>query len=146
MGPQIEANVLLVDDEEKFLETLSQRLESRGLKVEAVTSGEEAVRQTEKKNFDAIIVDLAMPGLDGIETLKRIKQNRSDLEIIMLTGHATIKSAIDAMKFGADDFLEKPVDLATLLEKISEAKHKRALVLEKRHEEEIKQIIKSKSW
>jgi DNA-binding NtrC family response regulator len=146
MATQIQANVLLVDDEEKFLEALSQRLESRGLKVEAVTSGEEAVRQTEKKNFDAIILDLAMPGLDGIETLRRIKEQRADLEMIMLTGHATINNAIDAMKLGAEDFLEKPVDLTMLMEKISEAKHKRALVLEKQHEDEIKQIIKSKSW
>jgi DNA-binding NtrC family response regulator len=125
------ANVLLVDDEEQFLDALSQRLEARGLKVKAVTSGEDAVDQVEDHNFDAIIVDLAMPGIDGIETLKRIKEKRPDLEIIMLTGHATVKSGIEAMKLGADDFLEKPVDLNILLEKIGKAKHKRMLVVEK---------------
>lgn len=140
------ANVLLVDDEEQFLDALSQRLEARGLKVKAVTSGEDAVDQVEDHNFDAIIVDLAMPGIDGIETLKRIKEKRPDLEIIMLTGHATVKSGIEAMKLGADDFLEKPVDLNVLLEKIGEAKHKRMLVVEKGRQEDVKKILKSKTW
>lgn len=140
------ANVLLVDDEEQFLDVLSQRLEARGLKVKAVTNGEDAVNQVEDYNFDAIIVDLAMPGIDGIETLKRIKEKRPDLEIIMLTGHATVKSGIEAMKLGADDFLEKPVDLNVLLEKIGEAKNKRMLVVEKGRQEEVKKILKSKTW
>ncbi len=140
------ANVLLVDDEEQFLDVLSQRLEARGLKVAAVTSGEEAVMQVEDHNFDAIIVDLAMPGIDGIETLKRIKEKRPDLEIIMLTGHATVQSGIQAMKLGADDFLEKPVDLSILLEKIGKAKNKRMLVVEKGRQEEVKKILKSKTW
>ena len=141
-----QANVLLVDDEEQFLDALTQRLETRGLKVKAVTNGEDAVNQVEDHNFDAIIVDLAMPGIDGIETLKRIKDKRPDLEIIMLTGHATVKSGIEAMKLGADDFLEKPVDLNVLLEKIGEAKNKRMLVVEKGRQEEVKKILKSKTW
>ena len=143
---KIEGKVLLVDDEEQFLDALSQRLEARGLKVDAVTSGEDALSQVEDRNFDAIIVDLAMPGIDGIETLKRIKAKRPDLEIIMLTGHATVKSGIEAMKLGADDFLEKPVDLNVLLEKIGEAKNKRMLVVEKGRQEEVKKILKSKTW
>lgn len=146
MVKKIEASVLLVDDEEQFLGTLSQRLETRGLKVDAVTSGEEALKQVEDHNFDAIVVDLAMPGIDGIETLKRLKEKRPDLEIIMLTGHATVKSGIEAMKLGAEDFLEKPVDLNELLEKIGEDKNKRMLVVEKGRQEEIKKIIKSKTW
>ena len=143
---KIEGKVLLVDDEEQFLDALSQRLEARGLKVDAVTSGEAALNQVEDRNFDAIIVDLAMPGIDGIETLKRIKEKRPDLEIIILTGHATVKSGIEAMKLGADDFLEKPVDLNELLEKIGEAKNKRMLVVEKGRQEEVKKILKSKTW
>ena len=146
MTKKTEASVLLVDDEEQFLDILSQRLETRGLKVDTVTSGEDAVKQVELQNFDAIIVDLAMPGIDGIETLRRIKEKRPDLEIIMLTGHATVKSGIEAMKLGAEDFLEKPVDLNELLERIGEAKHKRMLVVEKGRQEEIKKIIKSKTW
>jgi DNA-binding NtrC family response regulator len=146
MTEKVEAKVLLVDDEEQFLDALSQRLETRGIKVDSVTSGEDAVKKVEDQNFDAIIVDLAMPGIDGIETLKRIKDKRPDLEIIMLTGHATVKSGIEAMKFGAEDFLEKPVDLNELLEKIGEAKNKRMLVVEKGHQDEVRKIIKSKTW
>ena len=146
MTEKVEASVLLVDDEKQFLDALSERLETRGLKVNAVTSGEAAIEQAKEKNFDAIIVDLAMPGIDGIETLKRIKKDRPDLEIIMLTGQATVKSGVEAMKLGAEDFLEKPVDLKVLLEKIGKAKNKRMLVVEKSREEEIKNILKSKSW
>lgn len=146
MTEKVEASVLLVDDEKQFLDALSQRLETRGLKVNAVTNGEAAIEQAKDKNFDAIIVDLAMPGIDGIETLKRIKKDRPDLEIIILTGQATVKSGIEAMKLGAEDFLEKPVDLKVLLEKISKAKNKRLLVVEKNREEEVKDILKNKSW
>ncbi len=140
------AKVLLVDDEEEFCNTLSERLETRGLKVNAALSGEEAIKRVEDQNFDAIILDLAMPGIDGLETLKRIKEKRPDLEIIMLTGHGTVKSGIEAMKLGAEDFLEKPVDMKVLMEKIGEAKHKRMLILEKKSQEEVEEIIKSKSW
>ncbi len=146
MTEKIEANVLLVDDEEQFLEALSQRLENRGLKVNAVTSGEDALSKVEDKNFDAIILDLSMPGMDGIETLKRIKEKRPDLEIIMLTGQATVKAGVEAMKLGAEEFLEKPVEINELLEKIGEAKHKRMLVIEKSRQEEVKKILRSKSW
>jgi DNA-binding NtrC family response regulator len=146
MTERMEAKVLLVDDEEQFLDALSQRLETRGIKVDSVTSGEDAVKKVEDQNFDAIMVDLAMPGIDGIETLKRIKEKRPDLEIIMLTGHGTVKSGIEAMKLGAEDFLEKPVDLNELLAKIGEAKNKRMLVVEKGRQEEVQKIIKSKTW
>ncbi|MCK9265059.1 MAG: response regulator [Desulfobulbaceae bacterium] len=146
MAEEIKANVLLVDDEEQFLDALSSRLETRGYRVDTVTSGEDAVDLIEGKSFDAIVLDLAMPGLDGLETLKRIKEKNPDLEIIMLTGHATVKSGIEAMKMGAEDFLEKPVDLKELLDKIGEAKHKRMLVVEKKRQEEVNKIIKSKSW
>mgnify|MGYP000216545821 CR=1 FL=1 len=146
MAEEIKANVLLVDDEEQFLDALSSRLETRGYHVDTVTSGEDAVDLIEGKTFDAIVLDLAMPGIDGLETLKRIKEKNPDLEIIMLTGHATVKSGIEAMKMGAEDFLGKPVDLKDLLDKIGEAKHKRMLVVEKKRQEEVKKIIKSKSW
>ena len=140
------ANVLLIDDEEQFLEVLGERLETRGLKVNTVTSGEDALTLIDDENYDAIILDLAMPGIDGIETLKLLKEKNPELEIIMLTGHATVQKGIEAMKLGAEDFLEKPVDLSVLLERISEAKNKRILILEKKSQEAIKKIIKSKGW
>ena len=140
------ANVLLIDDEEQFLEVLGERLETRGLKVNTVTSGEDALTLIDDENYDAIILDLAMPGIDGIETLKLLKEKNPELEIIMLTGHATVQKGIEAMKLGAEDFLEKPVDLSVLLERISEAKNKRILILEKKSQDAIKKIIKSKGW
>ncbi len=143
---KLAANVLLIDDEEQFLEILGDRLEARGLKVNTATSGEDALAMVDDKNFDAIVVDLAMPGIDGIETLKLLKEKNPDLEIIMLTGHATVEKGIAAMKLGAEDFLEKPVDLGVLLERISEAKNKRILILEKKSQEAIKKIIKTKGW
>ena len=146
MNDDLEANVLLVDDEEDFLETLTARLEARGLKVNSVTRGEEAVSIAGEQNYDAIVVDLAMPGIDGIETIKRIKKKHPDMQIIMLTGQATVKKSIEAMKHGAVDLLEKPVDLKVLLEKIGKAKHKRMLVLEKKSQKEVRKILKSKSW
>lgn len=146
MEKEMEARVLLVDDEEDFLETLSSRLEMRGLKVSAVTSGEQAVVEAKEQDYDAIVVDLAMPGIDGLETLKRIKADNPNAEIIMLTGQASVQSGVEAMKLGAGDFLQKPVELSELLSKIGEAKHKKMLVLQEKSQEELRKIIKSKSW
>ena len=146
MEKKLHAKVLLVDDEEEFIKTLSQRLEMRGLKVSAATRGEDAVSLAEKQSYDAIVIDLAMPGMDGLETLKQIKENNPDAEIIMLSGQGTVKATTEAMKLGAEDFLEKPVDMKDLLEKIDELKTKRILVLEKKSMEEIEQILKTKSW
>ena len=117
MNQELKAKVLLVDDEEEFVENLSQRLEIRGLKVTAATRGEDAVSLADNQSFDAIVLDLAMPGMGGLETLKKIREKHPDAEIIMLTGHGSVKSSVEAMKLGAEDFLEKPVDISDLLEK-----------------------------
>ena len=146
MDEKLKARILLVDDEEDFLKTLSDRLEIRGLKVNTASSGEDAVSMAEQQEFDAIILDLSMPGIDGIETLERIKAISPSAEIIMLTGHGSIDSGIKAMKTGAGDFLQKPVEMKTLLEKIGEAKNRRMLVLEKNSREELDQILKSRGW
>jgi DNA-binding NtrC family response regulator len=146
MEKEMEAKVLLVDDEQDFLETLSNRLEMRGLKVSAVTSGEQAVSEARRQDYDAIVVDLAMPGIDGLETLKRIKADNPNAEIIMLTGHASVQSGVEAMKLGAGDFLQKPVELTELMSKIGEAKNKKMLVLQQKSQDELRQILKSKSW
>ena len=146
MPEDIKADILLVDDEEQFLKVLSKRLEGRGMKVDTSTSGEDALNKVHGKEFDAIILDLAMPGMSGIETLKRIRSENPDVQIIMLTGHGTVETGIEAMKAGAVDFLEKPADLNKIMEKISEAKRKRIILFEKKHEEHIKEILKSKGW
>jgi len=146
MDNTLNTRVLLVDDEEEFLSVLASRLEARDLKVSTATRGEEAVEIVDRKDFDAIILDMAMPGMDGLETLQKIKENHPDAEIIILTGHGTIKSGVTAMKLGAEDFLEKPVDIRELMEKIQDAKEKRVLILQKKSQEEIEKILKSKSW
>ncbi len=146
MDKEFEARVLLVDDEEDFLETLSSRLEIRGLKVSAVNSGEQAIAEAKQQDYDAIVVDLSMPGIDGLETLKRIKADNPNAEIIMLTGHGSVQSGVEAMKLGAGDFLQKPVELSELMSKIGEAKDKKMLVLQKQSQDELRKILQSKSW
>ena len=129
MTEELKAKVLLVDDEEDFLSTLAERLEARGLKVNTATSGEQAVANAEKERFDLIVLDLAMPGMNGFETLQRIKAMQPDAEIMILTGQGSIKTSIEAMKLGAEDYLEKPVNISDLLDRIRDAKDKRSQVL-----------------
>ena len=146
MTEELKAKVLLVDDEEDFLKTLAERLETRGLKVSTATSGENALASVEGQAYDLIVLDLAMPGIDGLETLKRIKEKQPDAEIIMLSGQGSIKTSIEAMKLGAEDFIEKPVNIADLMDKISEAKAKRMLVLQSKSVKEIEKILHTKGW
>ena len=106
------AKVLLVDDESPFVEALSKRLTMRELQVSIALSGPEALEKLEHdSNTDVVVLDVKMPGMDGIETLKAIKARYPLIEVIMLTGHATVESAIDGMKVGALDYLMKPCDM-----------------------------------
>ena len=89
---------------------------------------EEALKRIKSQKFDAIILDLVMPGMGGVETLKHIKED-PELQIIMLSGHGTVEKSVEAIKAGAVDFLEKPVDINKLIDKIGEARHKRILVI-----------------
>ena len=146
MAEELKARVLLVDDEEDFLTTLAERLETRGLTVSTVTKGEDAVKKVDEQNFDLIILDLAMPGIDGLETLKRIKAKQPDAEVIILSGQGSIKTSIEAMKLGAEDFLQKPVNISDLMDKISDAKDKRLLVMQKKSVKEIEKILHTKGW
>lgn len=146
MAKKVDARILLVDDEEEFVKTLAERLEMRGLKVTGATSGQEAIKLADRQEFDAVIIDLAMPGMDGLTTLKHIKAHHPDTEIIMLSGQGTIKTSTAAIKLGAEDFLEKPVNIDELLDKISDARNRRIVILQKRSKKEIENILKRKSW
>lgn len=120
------ARILLVDDEAPFIDTLSKRLVKRGLTVYTANSGTEALEKIGQGDpLDVVILDVKMPGMDGIETLKAIKTLNPLIEVIMLTGHATVGSAIDGMKLGALDYLMKPCDLELLMAKVQEAKMKK---------------------
>ncbi len=146
MAEIIKAKVLLVDDEELFLTTLAKRLEVRGMQVSTVTRGKDAVAIVDSQAFDLVVLDLSMPGIDGMETLKRIKAKQPDAEIIILTGEGSIRTGIEAMKAGAEDFLQKPVNIVELVNKISEAKDKRMHILQKKSVKEIEQILQTKAW
>jgi len=141
MSEKTGPRVLLVDDEEQFLDVLSQRLGTRGIDAETSTSGEEALVKIKNRNFDAIVLDVMMPGMGGIETLKRIRKEYPELQIIMLTGRGSVDKAVEAMKEGAIDFLEKPADINKLMDKIGEAKEKRVLLVTKNIEEKVKGIL-----
>jgi DNA-binding NtrC family response regulator len=141
-----ENSVLLVDDEEEFVSVLAERLDARGLSVETANSGEQALEKAERRNFDAILLDLAMPGMDGIETLKRLRELNPDLQVILLTGRGTMATAVEAMKLGALDFLEKPVDIDTLEERIAAAADRKGTLTEKRIQKQMTDIMRKKGW
>jgi len=125
--------VMLVDDEAPFVEAMEKRLGKRGLDVKTAFCGEEALqRLKELKNIDVIILDVKMPGMDGLATLKQIKKAFPMVEVIMLTGHATVETAIDGMKLGAYDYLMKPCDMDVLMAKLTAAKSKKS-----QHEQKI---------
>jgi two-component system OmpR family response regulator len=138
--------VLLVDDNPEFTEVLSQRMEARDVAVDTAASGAEALEKVSDESYDAIVLDLAMPGMDGMETLKRLLEKRPDLQVILLTGYATLEKGIEAVKLGAIDFLEKPAEIQKLMEKIRQAKANKVLLVEKRAEETIKGILHTKGW
>jgi DNA-binding NtrC family response regulator len=114
--------VLLIDDEVEFVEILAERLRARGLEVDVAYSGVDGVNKSQVTKFDAVVLDLAMPGMDGIAALKALLAGTPDLQVMLLTGQATIKTAMDATRLGAADILEKPMDIPTLIEKIREAR------------------------
>jgi DNA-binding NtrC family response regulator len=120
------ANVLLVDDEIPFVETMTKRLKKRELDVMSAHNGSDALKiLADHPGIEVVILDVKMPGMDGIDTLKEIKKAFPLTEVVMLTGHATVESAIDGMKLGAFDYLMKPCDNERLMEKVKEAAAKK---------------------
>ena len=138
--------VLLVDDEEEFVETLAQRLEVREFDVITALNGAEALEQLEREDADLVILDLQMPGEDGISVLRKIKELKPLVEVIMLSGHATVETAIEGMKLGAFDFLIKPTETEELVEKINRAFGRKSDQDERIREAEVDQIVKTRGW
>lgn len=116
------AKVLLVDDEKDFLDIMTERMVVRGMKVSTATSAEEALKMVQKESFDAVIMDLMMPEMDGFKALKLFKMTRPELPIILLTGNVPEEKCIEAVKLGAMEVIEKPADLNLLTRKIEAAK------------------------
>ncbi len=121
--------VMVVDDELDFLETIIKRLKARKVEVTGAESGHKALELLAGQDFDVIILDVKMPGIDGIETLREIKKKKPMTEVIMLTGHASVESGIQGMQLGAFDYVMKPVALDELLEKMRQA-YERKLIQE----------------
>lgn len=124
-------NVLFVDDEVDFLETLLKRMKKRQVNAVGVNSGEEALAYMMDYAVDVVVLDVRMPGMDGIETLRKMKKINPLLEVIMLTGHACLEVAREGMEFGAFDYLLKPINLDDLLYKVQDAFKKKSIQMEK---------------
>ncbi len=135
------ANVLLVDDEVPFVETMTKRLNKRDLQVSTAFSGAEAlVKLGKEREVEVVILDVKMPGMDGIETLREIKRTHPLVEVVMLTGHATVETAIEGMKLGAYDYLMKPCDMEILISKVRGAVSRKRAQENKIVEARIKEI------
>lgn len=139
----MKTRVLIVDDEKEFADALTERLRIRDYDVTASPSGEDAVTKIKGYNFDVVILDVAMPGMDGIETLQKIKGIKPLTEVIMLTGHATVETAIEGMKLGAHDYLMKPCETDDLVSKINRAFEKKKEQEERIREARVREIISS---
>jgi DNA-binding response OmpR family regulator len=123
--------VLLVDDEQEFVQTLADRLAIRDLQTSTAHNGQEALSQVKQDEPDVIVLDLKMPGLHGIDVLKRVKEAYPNVEIIILTGHGSQKDEETARSLGAYDYLKKPTDVETLVSRIQGAFRRKLEKLEK---------------
>ena len=134
--------VMLVDDEVPFVETMTKRLTKRDLTVITAFSGQEALETLDKnRNLDVVILDVKMPGMDGIEALREIKKTYPLTEVVMLTGHATVENAIEGMKLGAYDYLMKPCDIEQLILKVNEATGKKRDHEDKIRDAQVKEAL-----
>ena len=130
-------NVLIVDDEKDYIDTLLKRLKKRNLNISGVDNGAGALDWLKNNPVDVVLLDVRMAGMDGIQVLKKIKEDYPLIEVIMLSGHASVDVAIEGMELGAFDYLMKPVDFDELLYKLQDANKKKSI-----QEEKIKGIKK----
>jgi two-component system, OmpR family, response regulator CpxR len=117
----MQAKVLLVDDEEELVQAVAERLELRGFAVGYVLSGEDAVKAIEANAPDLMVLDLKMPGMDGMDVLRHVKRTRPEIQVIMLTGHGSEKDAETAWTLGVFDYLQKPVEIGVLISALKRA-------------------------
>lgn len=141
-----DTRVLVVDDEKEFVDTLTERLMLRGFEVDQAYTGDEALEKIMNRDYDVMVLDVRMPGRSGIETLREVRKERPLLSVLMLTGHATVETAIEGMKLGAMDYLLKPTETKDLVEKIEVASK-----LKREHEDRIRQAeiqntLKKRGW
>lgn len=135
--------LMLVDDEERYLETTKKLITRKGFDVLTAQSGAAALELLEKNDVHVVILDVKMPGMDGNETLRHIKQLHPMVEVIMLTGHATVDSAVDGLQSGACDYLMKPADIDEVIEKAKLAFARREMVEEKIRHAQTKKFMRT---
>ncbi|SRR6056297_383999 len=135
--------VLLIDDEQTLLEYLSKRLLREGFTVKATFSGEEAIEVASDENFDVAVVDLKMPGMDGVETQRKLKELQPFIQCIVLTGHGSIDTALESGQQDAFQYLLKPIDYDSLLENIKSAYQYKLNVQQSKFNEEVQEIYRS---
>lgn len=140
------AKVLIVDDETEFCGVIAKRLGLRGFDVDTATSGTEGLSKIAQQRYDAVVLDLFMPDMDGMETMKRMLAYDDTLQIIILTGRGSVQGGVDAVKAGAVDFLEKPADIEKLAHKVDEAHEKRLTLFEEDLEKKMSDLIKRRGW
>ena len=131
MGIQ-EIRILIVDDEQDLLETMTKRMRKRGMQVLSASSGPEAIELIQQEPIDVVLLDVRMPQMNGIDVLKRIKELKPMVAVVMLTGHASIDSAVTGIEYGAFDYLIKPVDFDSLCYMIEDAYQEKQLKEKKR--------------
>ena len=134
-------NLLIVDDEEQFLESISKSLELRDFNVISVNRGEKAIEAAKNNPIDIALVDLKMPGISGEETLKLLKQEHKWMEVVILTGHGGVDSAVECTKSGAYSYLQKPCKLDQLLEALQDAYKKKVMNRKKIEEKKMNELL-----
>ncbi|MCX6543306.1 MAG: response regulator [Acidobacteria bacterium] len=119
--------LLLVDDEARFVETLSKRLTARGFEVEGALGGPQALELLRTRPVDVVLLDVWMPGMDGLEVLKEIRRLHPSVRVVLVSGNASITAAVEGIRLGASDYLLKPVDIEDVLVKVEEAFEKKTI-------------------
>jgi DNA-binding NtrC family response regulator len=138
--------VLIVDDEEEFSGVVAERLRGRGYEVDTVNSGVGGIDKIKNNQYDAVLLDLTMPEMDGMETMRNMLEYDGELQIIILTGYGSVQGGVDAIKQGAADFLEKPADIDALSSKLDAAHEKREAIFEADLMKKVSDLMKRKSW
>ena len=139
---KIPIDILIVDDEEDFVEMLSLRLTDEGHKVRAAYNGEEGLSLLEEASCDVVILDIRMPGMDGVTALKAIKKRYPAVEVILLTGHGTIDTAVEGLKAGAFDYVQKPANFGEMLDKLAAARDRKAEAEERLRRAEARALMR----
>jgi DNA-binding NtrC family response regulator len=135
-------NLLIVDDEEQFLESITKSLELRDFHVIAVNRGDKAIEAAKQHPIDIALVDLKMPGISGEETLRILKQEHKWMEVVILTGHGVVRSAVECTKIGAFSYLQKPCELQTLVDALQDAYKQKVMNRKKIEEKKMDQMLR----